>query len=129
MTPPPGDGLRPDLDTSRAGSPPRGADGNPLAEVSRADVARERAARLTSAEARAVAAEAGWQAAEDRAAVADWLVAVLRSELSGAERRRWWWPWPRRGIARWWAEAEERGRRGGGLGRGHTLLAGRERDR
>lgn len=110
----------PGLDTTRAGSPPQGADGATLAEVSRADVARERAARL-HAEARAVAAEAGWQAAEDRAAVADWLVAVLRSELSGAERRRWWWPWPRRGIARWWAEAEERERRGGGLGCGHTL--------
>jgi len=59
-------------------------------DVSRADVAVERAGRL-QAEARAAAAE-------ERAAAADWLVAVLRSELIGPERKRsrWWCPWSRR---------------------------------
>ncbi len=66
-------------------------------DVSRADVAVERAGRL-QAEARAVAAEERALAAEERAAVADWLVAVLRSELigPGQKRHRWWCPWSRR---------------------------------
>ena len=76
-----------------------------LDEVSRADVAHERAWRL-QAEARAAAAEARAAAAEDRAVVAEWLVARLRGELIGDEwgwGRRHWRPWRRRDVsAEWW---------------------------
>jgi hypothetical protein len=43
-------------------------------------------ARATLAEKRA--------AAEEQAAIAEWLVAVLRGELSGGQRRFWRWRWP-----------------------------------
>jgi len=64
----------------------------PAEDVSRASAACERAGRL-QAEARAAAAE-------ERAAVADWLVARLRGELIGPERNhvRWWCPWSRRAL-------------------------------
>jgi len=42
-------------------------------------------------------AEADAAMAQERAASAEWLVAVLRSELTGSERpRRWRWPWQKR---------------------------------
>ncbi len=80
-------------------------DGAGLAEVSRADVVRERAWRL-QAEARVAAAEERAAIAEDRAVVAEWLVARLRGELVGSEwgwGRRHWRPWRRRDVsAEWW---------------------------
>lgn len=67
-----------------------------IEEVSRADVARARAGRLR-AEAHVAEAEQRARAAEERAMRAEWLVALLRSELvgPGPERRRWWCPWRR----------------------------------
>lgn len=67
-----------------------------MEEVSRADVARERAGRLR-AEAHVAQAEQRARSAEERAARAEWLVALLRSELVGPrpERRPWWCPWRR----------------------------------
>ena len=34
--------------------------------------------------------------AQERAAAAEWLVAVLRSELTGSQQRRWHWPWQKK---------------------------------
>jgi hypothetical protein len=67
-----------------------------IEEVSRADVARERVGRLR-AEAHVAQAEQRARSAEERATRAEWLVALLRSELvgPGPERRRWWCPWRR----------------------------------
>jgi len=91
-----------DVSTYQPALPKEGAN---LGEVSRADVAHERAWRL-QAEARAADAEARAAAAEDRAVVAEWLVARLRGELVGDEQgwgRRRWWPWRRRDVsAEWW---------------------------
>lgn len=83
-----------------------------IAEISRAEVARERAQRL-QAEARATSAEERARAAEYRAEVAQWLVTLLRGELTGVEPRRGWWPWPRRTTLPQWSDAEERFLRSG----------------
>lgn len=83
-----------------------------MAEISRAEVARERARRL-QAEARATSAEERARAAEYRVEVAQWLVTLMRSELTGVEPRRSWWPWPRRTTLPQWSDAEERFLRSG----------------
>ena len=64
-----------------------------------AELQRERERRC-QAEARAIAAQEWAIAVEQRAAFAEWLVMVLRSELMiGATPRRWWWPWRRRNTS------------------------------
>lgn len=83
-----------------------------MAEISRAEVARERTRRL-QAEGRATAAEERARAAEYRAEVAQWLVDLLRSELTGVEQQRRWWPWPRHTTLPQWSDAEERFLRSG----------------
>ncbi len=82
-----------------------------MAEISRAEVARERTQRM-QAEARAAAAEEHARAVEYQVAVAEWLITLLRDELTGATSRKHWW-WPHRPEPPQWEDAEERYRRSG----------------
>lgn len=83
-----------------------------LAEVTRAELASERAARLR-AEARATEAEAHARSAEARLAVAEQLVGLLRSELTGGEEHHWWRFWDRRPTLYSWKDAQDTLRRAG----------------
>lgn len=80
------------------------------AEVTRAELASERAARLR-AEARAAEAEEYARSAEARLAVAERLVGLLRSELIGGEERHWWQFWNRRPTLYSWKDAQDSSRR------------------
>ena len=90
-------GIAEDTNEAAVTRPPNGAFEPVALRQVRLELAHERDRRL-QAERRAAMAEEWALAVEERRLVAEWLVAVLRSELTGGapRRRPWWWPWPRR---------------------------------
>lgn len=79
-------------------------------EVTRAELAAERAARLR-AEARVAEAEDRARSAEARLALAEQLVSLLRSELTDGEEHHWWQFWVRRPELYTWKDARDSSRR------------------
>jgi hypothetical protein len=83
-------GIAEDRNEAAVTRPPDGVSERVALRQVRLELAHERDRRL-QAERRAAMAEQRALVAEERCLVAAWLVAVLRSELTGAAPRRPWW--------------------------------------